>query len=366
MRRIVLAAFGGAVLAVAGCGHPFIPASALGSNHHASATDTPAAEPADESRPVLGVDLYASHDYSLAAVANDGTADMRYLHDTLHAQSVGLVWNLAAPSDQSDVATTSPESLSADAIAALTRLAEHAGMTVEYRPLIRVGSVADWSHPRLSWEGFIQPARPRAWFASLYQAELPYLLVAKRLHVAEFVVGTELLHVGDSPWWRWFLHKVSEVYSGTISYAAEMHQYVTGYQRLPPVNTMGLDAYPGVRLPDSASQAKVTAAWERSLARVPAELLARTGLDEVSIPSTSGAYHDPADWNAPGTPDPQVQYRWFIAACTTVGHFRMRSVYFYELPLTRRPWRILRFPASFAGKSGAKAIRLCSSILATQ
>ena len=179
----------------------------------------------------------------------------------------------------------------------------------------------------------------------------------------EFVLATELYKIGDSPAWPGFLKRVRAVYHGTVSYAAVMKQYFNTPGQLPPVPDMGLDTYPSLPLPDSASQRQVTAGWERYLGKDRLTLLRRTAMDEVSIAGTTGSYKLPADWNRPGRPDPEIQARWFTAACMTAVHFHMRAVYFYELRMSADPAQRLAYPAFFAGKPGAKAISNCRAIL---
>lgn len=370
MRRtavLVLTALGlttGALTAVAltGCGHPFIPSAAL---RPAATSPAPRAGLAPGHRfrhlspPTLGVDLYAASGYPLGLVRRYAAADVAYLRRTLGAQSAGLVWNLTDPGFRSDTVTASRQTLSPAGVAVLTAQAEAAGMTVQYRPIIRVGRPSGWSSAKLSWEGHIRPASQRAWFASLFRAELPYLRIAQRLHVSEVVTGTELYGVGSSRWWPWFLRKVRSVYHGTVSYAAVMQQYFGLPRQLPPVRQVGLDAYPVVRLPSSASQRMVTAAWEQSLGRIPAALLARTSLDEVSIPALAGAYLRPSAWSTQGRTDLMVQARWFTAACQAAARYQMRGVYFYEVRLSPEPAGRSAFPAFFQGKPGAVAIHNC-------
>lgn len=358
---LVMALSMAVMVLLTGCGHPFIPASALRATPSSSSRST--VPPARPTGPLLGVDLYAAAGYPLPVAAHDGALDMAYLHGTLGAQAVGLVWNLTTPAQHANTISTSARSLSPAAVAELTRLAQAAGMAVQYRPLIRVGPVAGWNRPVRSWEGHIRPADPQAWFASLYHAELPYLRVAQRLHVTEFVVGTELLGIGASKWWPSFLEQVRSVYHGMVSYAAVMPQYFKQPRHLPPVTAMGLDAYPSLQLPGSATQQQVTAGWEKYLGQVPAALLRRTALDEVSIATLAGAYRRPADWNALGRTDLQVQSNWFTAACATAARYQMRAVYFYNVNLSADPAHSSAFPAFFAGKPGAKAIHGCLGIL---
>ena len=59
-------------------------------------------------------------------------------------------------------------------------------------------------------------------------------------------------------------------------------------------------------------------------------------------------------------PDPEVQTRYFTAACQTVEHYHMRGVYFYQMPLNDNPAHPFTFPAYFVKDAGAKAIQGCA------
>ena len=343
------------LLATAACAHPLVPASAL--HERSPATTAPhAAIPA----PVVGVDVYASTGYPLATVEADGMRVMRYIR-SLHATGAGIVWNLCSPGRRSNIVDSCSGTLSPVGVEQLTRDARALGLRVQYRPVIRVGPVSGWDLPGASWEGFIRPANPRAWFASLYRAELPYLHAAQRLGVSQFVVGTELRGVNSSPWWPWFLAKVRSVYHGSVSYAAFQADYLQ--RHLPPVTAYGIDPYPDLHLPDRATQAQVTAAWKRVFAAIPAGVRERTTLDEVGFASVPGAYSAPQKWNAPGPANYVMQARWFTAACRTAAADHMSGIYFYEADLTENPARPWSFPAAFEGRAGARAITGCQRIL---
>src|SRR5215470_6343472 len=192
MRKLATTTLGSVLLlATAACAYPLMPASAL--HERSPATTAPrAAIPA----PVVGVDVYASTGYPLATVEADGMRVMRYIR-SLHATAAGLVWNLCSPGMRSNIVASCSGTLSPLGVEQLTREARALGLRVQYRPVIRVGPVSGWDFPGASWEGFIKPTNPRAWFASLYRAELPYLRAAQRLGVSQFVVGTELRGVNS-------------------------------------------------------------------------------------------------------------------------------------------------------------------------
>jgi hypothetical protein len=352
---------------LAGCGnHPLIPKSALASTS-APASQSPQPKStinvAALSPPVLGVDVYVKTSYSNAVLRTDGTRVLRYIKNDLNVQSVGIVWNLCSPGFHSDVVRRCAGSLSPHAVFELVRIAKSDGLTVQLRPLIRVGPPAGWNNPKVSWEGRIQPQDQQKWFASLLSAELPYLQIARSVH-GEFVVATELQAFGPSPYWSGFLASAHQACQCKVSYAASSGVYLTDAHTLPPTTAYGTDFYPNVNLPARASQHAVTAAWLSALANVPVSRRALTSLDEVSIRGTVGAYRHPAEWNFGGANDQQVQARWFTAACQAVAQYHMRAVYFYMMPISDDPAHSDTFPAFFVNNAGSRAIKACRKILA--
>lgn len=358
MRRWPLAATATAIVALAlsagGCGHPMVPSSAVQKALPPATSHSPVSDIGPG--PQLGVDLYAGTGYPLPVVRHYGQRTLRYIAKALGAQGVGLIWNLYSPSGTSDSVVPTKISLSPAAIRDLTVIAQAHHLFVQYRPLIRVD-------PQWDWEGIIMPPDKRAWFESLFQAELPYLRIAQRLHVNEFVVGTELSGLNANSEWPWFLAKVRSVYHGTISYAAYQNQYFNVPRDLPPLKEFGIDPYPNVNLPPSASVAQLVAGWDYYFRTVPEPLLRHTVMDEVSIAATDGAYLSPSVWSVQGVHDPQIQVRWFTAACKIARQYSMRGLYFYEVDLSDNPAHPPNFPASFFGKPGAGAIRNCLHIL---
>jgi len=341
--------------AITGCAHPFVPATAL---------RIVRAQAARLSAPRLGVDLYAETSYPMSLVTTYGTRTLGYIEHGLDAQSVGILWNLCSPGFHSDVVERCAESLSPAALASLAKLAQSDHLSVQLRPIIRVGPPSDWNNGGLSWEGKIRPSDKKKWLASLLAAELPYLRTARSAHVAQFVVATELLAFGYSSYWPTFLASAHATCNCQVSYAENTTQFLGPQRLLPPVRALGADFYPALSLPVTASQAQVTRAWEASTTRVPESRREHTSLDEISILATSGAYHSPADWNLTGPYDPQVQARWFTATCQAAARYHMRAVYFYMIPLDDDPAHPQPFRAFFVKNAGARAINACRKILA--
>jgi hypothetical protein len=368
MKRLAIIVTAGvaAVIAMTGGGqHAMTPASA-------ATVHVPKATAARHRAPLLGVYEYSETNYTLAETKSYGTAVLGYIRGKLDAQVAGLMWDLCSPGFRSEVvhacaADAGTGSMSPSDIAALATIAKADGLQIQMRPIIRVGPPSGWNIAKRSWEGHIQPPNQQKWFENLLAAELPYLRVAKADHVEQFVVGSELAGLQYSRSWPWFLARAHADCGCQVAYPAEMSQYIQNPGTLPRTQALGTDLYPKLNLPANASQARVTAGWEASLSKVPASQrsqLERTSLDEVSIRATAGAYKRPTDWNLNGKPDPEVQVRYFTAACQTAAKYHLQALFFYFVPLNDNPAAPVNFPAFFVNNAGSRAIQGCRKILA--
>jgi hypothetical protein len=353
------------VIILAACGHPLIPASALrpatkpATTDTATAATTPAAPtlPVAPRKPVLGIDLYALSDYPAAQVRAYGQRMLAYIKDVLRADAVGIVWNFYAASRRSDAVETTNATLSAHNVGILTRIAVSYHLKVQYRPLIRVRV----AHKH--WQGKILPDHPARWFRNYYRAEIPYLRMAQRLHVGEFVTATEMHDLNGSSLWPSFFAQVSHVYHGIVSYTAWDGDYFPPHTHLLPTRYVGMDMYRRLSLAPSATSAEVTAAWERPFGRMPASVLNRTVIDETGIQARAGAYLDPANLRAPGHLSSHVQANWYTAACKTVRRYHLGGVFFWKVDLTDNPAYPATSLSTFEGREGAVAISDCARIL---
>ncbi len=312
------------------------------------------------SAPVLGVDVESDVDYRVAGAQAFGSRLAAYIHSTLHAQSVGIVWDFCDPSAASEIVGQCRQTLSVAAVEAIAREVRQDGMTVELRPLIRIGPPAEWGEPQYSWEGFINPPNQWEWMRRLLAAETPYLKFLHGFRGAQFVVASEPFAIAASPYWPWLLGKAHGICGCATSVASQISLYRAGV--LPSRKAPGVDWYLHLNIPASASQRTVTAGWEASMNKLSPGLRARTTLDEEGIRATVGAYQHPESWNIGGPYDPQVQVRWITGACQTVARYHMRGVYFYEIPLNDDPAHPFNFPAFFVGNAGTKAIQGCAQL----
>jgi hypothetical protein len=308
--------------------------------------------------PVLGVNLWAKQNYTAAQTQVYGTRMLSYIKNVLHAGAVDIVWNFFAPSYASNQVVWTPSTLTVANVAILTKIAQQDHLLVEYRPMMFVLNVVN------NWEGKITPSNDTQWFDAYYHAMIPYLHMAERYHVNEYVTGTEMDGVSQSPLWNSFLIKCAEIYQGVLSYADHQYRYFPPRTQLPPVGLVGLDDYEPLNLPATATLAQVTAAYEHYFTTVPASLLRRTALDETGIQARAGAYQEPSFMYIPGTLDPEVQANWYTAACRAVKRFRLRAVFIWKVDLADNPAHPASSLSTFEGRVGAQAIGGCAAILA--
>jgi hypothetical protein len=375
MRRLACLLLVAAAL-VAGCGHPLIPQSVVAAHQtvkahakaaaaaKATAAASPTAAPPvsrvaqiGANGPVVGVNLYATSNYSAAQTQADGIRMMSYIKNDLHAGAVDIVWNFYASNDSSNTVLTDSTTLTADNVAILTQIAQEYHLLVAYRPLMFV-------HIQNTWEGNIKPANSRLWFDSYYNQNLPYLRMAQRYHVAEYIIGTEMDGVIGNALWPGFIARSNQVYQGVVSYAAHEYLYFPPKHQIPNMQYLGVDMYEKMNIPASSSQARVTQNYESWFAKMPASELRRTAIIETGISGVDGAYGSPSNLNLTGNMDPVIQQRWFTAACQAVKKFQLRAVFFWKVNLADMPLtHPASTPATFEGRLGAQAIAACASII---
>lgn len=308
--------------------------------------------------PVVGVNLWAKTNYTAAQTQAYGVRIMSYIKNVLHAGAVDIVWNFFAPSYHANSVKVTSQTLSPANVSILTKIGEQDHLLVEYRPMMFVLGVVN------NWEGMISPSNRARWFSSYYSQNLPYLRLAQKYFVSEYVAGTEMDGVSRSPLWKTFLARSAKIYHGQLSYADHQYLYFPPRTQFPPTSLLGLDDYEAVNLPASASLKRVVAAYEHFFITVRPALLRRTAIDETGIQARAGAYREPSFLFLPGTLDPAVQVNWFTAACMAVKRFRMRAVFFWKVDLADNP---IAHPANslstFEGRPGAVAISRCATIL---
>jgi hypothetical protein len=311
--------------------------------------------------PLVGVNLYVDQNYSLAQTEYFGARDLKYIARTLKLKAVSIAWDYNVPSHTSDTVTASPSRTPTVAdLAVLTSIARSYGLRVEYRALFAVNS-SD------SRAGSIQPKNLNAWLRSLLAAQTPALELAQREHVGEFIAGTEMASIDQSPLWGGFFAKAARLYHGIASYASWGGRAGAGFfsprRQLLPLKYYGASAYPPINLPPTASVARLTKAWVAFLRQAPERLLHLTAIDELGIPEVAGAYRDPYQWDGLGhpEPDPAIQANWYKAACRAADLVHVRAIYFWSAVLSSDPASARPSLEGFEGHPATEAaIRTCS------
>ncbi|ROT31775.1 hypothetical protein EF879_15450 [Micromonospora sp. HM5-17] len=212
------------------------------------------------------------------------------------------------------------------------------------------------------WRGSIRPRNRTTWFASYRDFLVEYAKVAEATGVATFVVGTELNSLENSTTgWRTVATGVRAVYQGEIGYSAN-HDRLRKTGPAPGI-TLSVDAYPSLTVGDGASVSRLVAGWNewlddnRGEGRIPDLVLA-----EVAIGARSGAYREPWSPHPKGSIKPEIQQRWFDAACRVMRERDLAGIYFWMInldadPKTAKPSRTS--PMDFLGRPSERTIARC-------
>jgi hypothetical protein len=188
-----------------------------------------------------------------------------------------------------------------------------------------------------------------------------YAKVAEAARSATFVVGTELSSLeSTSTGWKTVATGVKDVYTGEIDYSAN-HDRLR--EKGPATGiSLSVDAYPPVRVSDTATVSKLVDGWNDWLDdnRGSGEL-SDLVLAEVAIAARTGAYSEPWSPHAKGPIKPEIQQRWFDAACRVMHERDLGGIYFWMINLDADPKTkpSSKSPMDFLGRPGEKNISAC-------
>lgn len=258
------------------------------------------------------LDTYINPGQDVTAVA---ATDIAYIK-SLHANAVMISFPyFVAGRRSSTVFTTSRTPTPAQLAIIITR-AEHTGLYVAIRPLLDEKALGE---SRVHWA----PPNLGTWFASYKSFLKPYAQMAQRDHVGEFVVGAEFSRFNNSPDWNALDRSLRTWYRGTLAYANNAKVNLTNASG-GRVALKTTDIYPSLAPPFPAK-------WVRFDRTLPPGTVA----SEVGIAAVPGAWRKPwvHDWPATHL-DPQLQARWFSAACHAAIVTHMHGIYFWTLPFS--------------------------------
>lgn len=306
-----------------------------------------------------GINLYVCNDPSVDnSLKLSGRLDtiFNYMID-LNANAVALYFPIFTDGPTGSTVSVGEKTPSTVMLEQIIRAAHARNLKVKLRPSIDPNNLTG------TWHGAIQPKNRDQWFASYASVLKPYAALARETGVSEFQVATELDSLEGDPRWKDVLATLQSVYRRTLSYAVHWELLDNGTAK-PPTDVYGISAYPPISLPDDASVADLAHEWGAWLDKVGTQHnLRRLVLDEVGIPGAKGAYKQPWSWdNFNEQPDPEVQAKWFTAACTAARMRNMPGVYFWKLDLFRDPhvgFASGELVTQFAGRPGEAAIRTC-------
>jgi hypothetical protein len=283
----------------------------------------------------LGVQVYWHTSGSAEDVRTAADRVLNYIVG-LGANSVGLTFPIYTdgvhPTRVYTVSGSTPDPASLGIV--ITEAAAR-GLRITLRPLIDEANIKD---AQGDWRGTIQPVDIGAWFSSYWSVLKPYVQLAQQDSVNGFVVAAELNSlVYQKSQWQSLDAQMSQIYSGELEYADNWDIWKSGGS-YSPAPTIGVDAYPTLGLPDDASVAQLTDAWNGWLHNRSSATLASTVLQEVGIAPTTGAYSHPATWAVPGQKVvPAIQINWFAAACHAAQDQHMAGIYYWDVDSNADP-----------------------------
>ena len=305
----------------------------------------------------IDVDWIGQQDVPLATLTAQAQSVMQYVK-SLGSNSVTISFAYDTPNRTSDVVRAEAITPSVQQVELAVKAAHRYGLAVTIRPFL--DQVPLKAVASSLWSGAVSPTNRSAWFAHLYAFLAPYLVMSQKTGVQTFVVGSELNALASAPNWRPLLAQAGRLYHGKLSYAANWDVYETSDIGVP-VHTAGLDAYPPQDVGWNASLKKLTNGWLQWFEKSPTSLHKKTVIYEVAILATDGAYKLPWAWTLAGKYNPEVQYRWFMAACLAARDAGIAGINFWGITsnqvLTGSPGSTDR--GSFAGRAGATAIKTC-------
>ncbi len=288
----------------------------------------------------IDVDAYTYKGQDIPAAAR---AIVKYAL-SLHANAISVTFPFFMNGPHAPVVTARQATPTPHQVATITRIAEAQGLFVTFRPLLDETSIDR------EFRGNMQPSNPVRWFASYRRFLLPYAKAAQRSGTQEFVVGTELSSLYNSPGWDPLDAALRRVYHGVLAFDSNWY----GVSNLGGAGgkglTEGVDAYPAIL-------ENIRRGWEiydRRLPRGTVEM-------EVGIAAIQGAFAAPYKHEWQGKPiDENVQARWFTAACRGAERAHLGGIYFWSVGLgTRFPGPTEANQLNWAGGQGARAISAC-------
>jgi hypothetical protein len=304
-----------------------------------------------------GIDVLWYYDQvdSSAQVVAKANATFGYIR-SLGANATSISFPVyMASADASTVQAgqdTPPPSLLAIAV----RNARQHGLRVTIRPELDGAALGP-----VHWRGTIAPASRSRWFASYLALLTPYLQMARQTGVAQFEIGVEFNSLTSDRQWGPLIARAKQIFPGLIGYSSNWNLFANGGLGPPQVSSQDLDAYFPSSLGPGATVGQLANSWLNWLSGAAINLR-HVVIAETGIAAQPGAYQHPYNsGNALLPITPQIQQRWFAAACKVAISQHMRGLYYWYLDFNQPPGTFSPAaapPTSFVGRS-AGVIRSC-------
>ncbi len=282
---------------------------------------------------------------------------------SLHANSVAVTFPFFTHGLTSDAVYAKPKvTPSSRHIRVFLAAAAKAHIRVTLRPVLDEDAL--FAQNPHAWRGSIEPWNRTAWFRSYDKLLLPYVAAAQAGHAATFVLGTELNSLEGAPQWRDLVRSLRSAYSGQLAYDQNYDEFAANTAN-PPVPGHDVDAYPQFGVPNNASVARLTSAWDAWLGAHPLSVRRELTLSEIGLDAVAGSYAQPWAWlrtrSAPV--DTRVQADWYQAVCNAVKAEQVGGgIYWWEVnfdasPADPRPFESDRL--TFLDRPAQNVIRTC-------
>jgi hypothetical protein len=327
-------------------------ASASASRASAQASNLAATRAAQQAGPLqrgIDIDWYDGYLGPGLSIASESPGIVSYVKG-LGANWLSITFPLfEASRTSSKVVRRSPTPSPAD-MSILIQDARAAGLSVDIRPLLDSSGLG---RSRVHWT----PPDLAAWFASYRQVLMPYAQMAQRYHVNVFTVGVEFDYFASSSLWNGLDAAIRKVYKGRLAFANNWDQLPGGHSYGGSGVRQDVDAYPSIKVPDSATVATLTRHWDTW----DSQLRAGTVLGEVGIPAQLGMYPHPYWWKSREPLARFIQVRWFAAACNAVVADHLGGIFFWSLTFgsSLTVPSNLADPGAFTATAGATQIKRC-------
>lgn len=223
-----------------------------------------------------------------------------------NANYVDLVIPLYQSSVTSAILRSGGDTPTDESIASAIDAAHSLGLKVSLTPHVEL--------PNGKWRANIDPTDREQWFANYGRVLERYATIAESHHAEQLIIGTELIKLSsdaydplNTPLWRSLIAEIRNVYSGSLSYAANWGPSKYGYDEKnmirfwDAVDFVGIDAYYPIGSDASKTSVEYFKSYWSSIDQNDIQVFAKKVgkpilFTEVGYRSTSGAHVVPYDY----------------------------------------------------------------------